>query len=142
MAYCTRDDLEKRFSVEAVSISASRNPDRLVDDAVIDRAIADAEGEIDAWIGERYPLPLDAVPPVLRRIATDLAMYHLDAASGKATDKGLLKRHENALALLKSIARGQSSLGLPATDAVQSSGGVAVASRRSAYGDLGRRFHA
>lgn len=78
------------------------------------RALADAAADIDAYLAGRYALPLASVPPVLERIACDLARYRL---YDRAPTEAVRQRYEDAVRVLEQIARGTVTLGLPAADA-------------------------
>lgn len=111
MAYATAADMEERFGREELVARTDRDATGVVDGAVLGRALADAEAEIDGYLAARYALPLPTVPPLLARIACDIARYRLweDQASEEVR-----RRYEDARRLLEAIGRGVVSLGLPA----------------------------
>jgi phage gp36-like protein len=77
--------------------------------AVLERAIGDAQAEIDAYLRTAgYVVPLDPVPELVSRIAADLARYYL--YDKQATDE-VAKRYEHQVKLLQRIADGDVSLG-------------------------------
>lgn len=86
----------------------------VIDDAVLDQALLDADAEIDGYLAVRYTLPLASTPPVLLRIACDVARYRLydDAATEEVRN-----RYTDAVKWLAAIARGLVSLGMPPTTA-------------------------
>lgn len=86
----------------------------VIDDAVLDQALLDADAEIDGYLAVRYTLPLASTPPVLVRIACDVARYRLydDAATEEVRN-----RYTDAVKWLAAIARGLVSLGMPPTTA-------------------------
>lgn len=116
MGYCTLADLEARFGAGEMG---DFDPD------AVERAVADAGAEIDAFVGVRYTLPLAVVPPLLERLACDLTRYRLYAA--QPTEE-VRRRYEDALGLLREVARGGADLG------------VALAARDQVFGaaTLGR----
>ena len=81
-------------------------------------ALEEASSEIDAALRGRYRLPVESVPPVLRRIAVDLAVDAIPRNAPETAD--LFERRE----LLKAIAKGDLSLGIPEL-AGSASGGMA-----------------
>jgi phage gp36-like protein len=111
MPYATQADLEARFGADELTQLTDRVGAGVPDAAIVARALADADAEIDGYLASRYALPLATVPPVLVRIACDIARYRLweDRASEEVR-----RRYEDARRMLESIARGQVSLGLPA----------------------------
>lgn len=111
MSYATQADMEARFGRDELIARTDRNATGSVDGAVLDRALADADAEIDGYLAARYALPLPTVPPMLARIACDIARYRLweDMASDEVR-----RRYEDARRLLEMMARGTVALGLPA----------------------------
>jgi phage gp36-like protein len=114
MPYATQADLEERFGADELTQLTDRVNAGVPDASIVARALADADAEIDGYLASRYALPLAAVPPVLARIACDIARYRL--WEDRASEEVRL-RYEDARRLLESIARGQVSLGLPAISA-------------------------
>jgi phage gp36-like protein len=75
---------------------------------LMNRALADAEAEINGYVGTRYPLPLTPMPPILGRLACDLARYHL---AGEQVTEVLKDRQKAATKVLQDVASGRMSLG-------------------------------
>jgi len=110
MAYCVKADMVSRFSeIEMVQLTDQDNLG-IIDDTVLDLAINDASAEIDSYLGN-YTLPLVTVPLSLVRIACDIARYYLYDDMVPA-DGVVLKRYEDALRFLRSVAKGDISLGV------------------------------
>ncbi|SDA39159.1 gp436 family protein [Mesorhizobium qingshengii] len=111
MSYAVKQDLIDRFgSSELTQLTDRTNiPPSTVDDVVVGRALADADGVIDGYIGKQYSLPLLVAPPVLVKVAADLARYFLH---GEAADKDSLvtRNYSLALAWLKDVAKGLVSI--------------------------------
>lgn len=103
MAYTTRADLEQRFKVEEI--------EQLVeDDAALADVTADAAAKIDGYLG-LYVLPLpEPVPSLLVHLSCEITRYLLwdDRAPAEVR-----RRYEDALAMLRDIAKG--TLKLPGT---------------------------
>jgi phage gp36-like protein len=125
--YATQADLEARFGVDELTQLTDRVNAGVPDAAIVARALADADAEIDGYLASRYALPLATVPPVLARIACDIARYRLweDRSSEEVR-----RRYEDARRLLESIARGQVSLGLPAANAAPALAEVSLGNPR------------
>jgi phage gp36-like protein len=92
--------------------------------AAIESALESAGGEIDLALRARYRLPLAGVPPVLVRIAIDLAVADLPRNGGGEADL-YERRAKAARALLASLAEGETTLDLPAAADGLAGGGVA-----------------
>ncbi|WP_027143148.1 DUF1320 domain-containing protein [Mesorhizobium sp. WSM3626] len=125
MTYAVKQDLIDRFSsTELVQLTDRTNiPPTTVDDVVVGRALADADGVIHGYIGKQYALPLSVVPPVLVKIAADLARYFLH---GEAADKdSIVTRNYNAaISWLKDVAKGLVSIDDGGTVPEQAGGGA------------------
>lgn len=127
MPYATQADLEARFGTDELTQLTDRVGAGIPDAAIVARALADADAEIDGYLASRYALPLATVPPVLARIACDIARYRL--WEDRASEEVRL-RYEDARRLLESIARGQVSLGLPAASAAPALAEVSLGNAR------------
>jgi len=77
MAYCTQSDIEKQIPEDTLIELTDDDAVGAVDSDIVDRAIADADEEIDAYAAMRYSLPFDTTPALLRRMSVDLAICSL-----------------------------------------------------------------
>lgn len=112
MGYATKQNLIDRFGQEELIQLTDRGNTGAIDDTVLNQALADADAEIEGYLVGRYALPLVSVPPVLTRIACDVARYHL--YDDHATEQ-VRVRYEDVRKLLEGIASGKVQLGLPAS---------------------------
>lgn len=125
MSYAAKQDMIDRFGEEEIrQLTDKRNPPAgAIDDAVLARALEDADGDIDAAVSGRYALPLPSIPKVLVRVACNLARYYLydDRAGEEVT-----RRYKDERAFLDAVAKGLNTLGVDATgaDVKVASGGV------------------
>ncbi|MCR6497085.1 DUF1320 family protein [Thermomonas sp. S9] len=128
MAYATLADLITRYGEDEIAQRTDRTGSGVVDAAVAQRALDDAQAEIDGYIASRYKLPLPTVPAALARIACDIARYRLweDVASDEVR-----RRYEDARKLLEAIAKGIVSLGLPAVLPPASQPALSLAAAKS-----------
>lgn len=102
-------------------------------EAVLDRAIADADAEINGYVGTRYTLPLpEPVPAVLVPIACDITRYRL---YDDAVPEVVRQRYEDAVSRLKDIATGRLSLGIDPASVTPAAGTVKVRSRDRLFSD-------
>jgi phage gp36-like protein len=116
--YCTLDDLVKRFGEDELLDLAHDETGQAVDQAVVDRAIEDATGEMDGFISAAgYPVPMDPVPLIVTAYCADIARYRL--YDDRATEQ-VRKRYEDAVKFLRSVSRGDVKLGarVPAESSV------------------------
>ena len=108
--YCTQSDLLERID-QATLISLTDDADSGgVDASVVARAIADADAEIDGYVGTRHQVPLSPVPDLIRKMAVEIAIYHLYSRRMGAPEEWR-KRYEDNVRLLRDISAGKVSLG-------------------------------
>lgn len=136
MTYATQAELVARFTETEIGQVADTDGSGEIDPALVARALADADAEIDAALAARYQLPLLNVPPLLTRIACDLARFSLYTDQVPPVVE---LRYKNAVRLLADIAAGRVSLGLPTPpDAAAGGNAVAVKTPVRIFGpDLG-----
>lgn len=106
-------DLEAAFGKGQLRELADRDGDGVADATVVAKALADADATIDGYLSGRYALPLATTPPLLARIAGDLALYYLHPA---AVPEDVRQRYTDALAQLRDLATGKAQL--PGLDGV------------------------
>ena len=112
MPYATQQDIIDRYGEEAFTVAADRDGDGLADAEAVERALSDADAEIDAYLAVKYELPLASTPPLLVRLAVDIAYHRLSPEADTATE-ARRSRYDQAVSLLKRLASGEVSLGLP-----------------------------
>lgn len=112
MPYNTKQNMIDRYGEEELIQLTDRAASGVINDTVLDQAIADAGAEIDGYLGGRYQLPLAVTPPIITVYACDMTRYRLydDAATEQVE-----KRYQDALKFLRLAAEGKVQLG-PASD--------------------------
>lgn len=76
----------------------------------LNAAMQEANSEIDAYVGSRYPLPLQVIPPFLTEIGCNLARYY--AVTGDLSENDPIKnRYESSIKTLTKISKGELTLG-------------------------------
>jgi len=137
--YCTKQDLIDRFGQDELVDLTQLNNTGVIDETVLGQAIADASAEMDGYLGGRYQLPLDTIPPVLKALCCNVARYNLydEQASEQVT-----KRYDAAIKFLFSVSKGEISLGVDDTGAkatsndlaeIQSAGSVFARSKSTGF---------
>ncbi len=111
MAYCTLTDILERVPEELLIQLTDDAGAGAVEASVVARAIADADAEINGYLGSRLAVPLDPAPVLLRKLSVDMAVYHLHARRAGAPEEWR-QRYEDARRLLNDVARGRVSLGV------------------------------
>jgi phage gp36-like protein len=115
MTYATLDDMVTRFGqAELVQLTDETLQATAINYEVLERAIADADAQINARLQVRFKLPLQTVPLLLVNVACDIARYRLHAA--RAPDH-VSKRYDDAIKQLEQVRKGELDLGLDALDA-------------------------
>jgi phage gp36-like protein len=114
MSYASRQDMIDRFGQQELMELTDRNNLGVIDDAVLNSSIADADAEVNTYLAGRYALPLTTTLPILTRFAADIARYQL---YGTRASEQVLQRYKDAIAFFKSVANGTASLGLDALSA-------------------------
>lgn len=115
MAYSTQADLEEQISqTELVELTDDAGSGA-VDTSALNRAIADADAEIDSYCGGRYAMPFSPVPVIIRKFSVDMAIYNLFARrSVLKIPEDRQKRYDNAVRFFRDLAKGLISLGADA----------------------------
>jgi phage gp36-like protein len=135
MTYATATDLLTRFDAEEIVQRCAREIPRLVSDEMLRTAAAggdlggyseeeqaataraldklrhaleDARATVDGYLAGRYQLPLSPLPPVLVRIACELARYYL--YDDQLTEP-VKQRFEANVRFLRDVASGVLQLG-------------------------------
>jgi phage gp36-like protein len=104
MAYCTQNDLLTMIPLKELAELTTDSGDT-PDSQVVDEAINRADGEIDAYLGTRYALPLTPAPDQVKGLSIDMALYHLYSRRSVAPPVRRQK-YEAALSFLKQVAAG------------------------------------
>ncbi len=110
MAYCTQSDIIEQLDEDILVQLTDDAGTGDVDESAVERAIADADAEIDAYCQGRYDIPLSPVPAMIRRISVDIAVYHLCSRRGEPPDVRK-DRYKNAVRFLEKVMTGGIKLG-------------------------------
>lgn len=117
MPYATAADMTSRYpNRDLVQITNEDPTATVVNTTALTQALADASAEIDGYLEGRFALPLTDPPAMLTRIATDIAMYRLQALRPLHDLEDARKRYEDAVKFLVGVAAGKIALGLSGTD--------------------------
>lgn len=121
MTYASQQDLIIRFGEEEITQLSDRNRDGAIDVDVLTTALNDADHEIDSYLAGNYILPLPEVPPLLVRLAADIARYRL---FDDVVPDEVRNRYTDAVRLLRGLADGSVSLGISTASAPGATGEV------------------
>lgn len=113
MTYATQQNLIDRFGEQELIQLTDRENLGAINTTVIDRALGDADAQINGYLGVRYTLPLTApIPTDLERLACDIARYAL--YDDRVTEQ-VAQRYKDAVALLRDVSAGRAQLGIDDT---------------------------
>lgn len=146
MPYATPQNLIDSLGTREATMISDRAGTGQPDLAVLTAALAQAEDEVNGYVGRRYYLPLTngsgqlaAVPSLLQRLTIDIARYRQTGTEIMETE-GIRNRHKDAVRVLEQIADGKVSLGdlrLAGAGGPAAIGGVSsVRTGSKTFGDL------
>ena len=140
--YATAEAMQRKFGETLlIRLTDTEKPYQgVINIEKLDSAMQEANSEIDAYVGSRYPLPLKVIPPFLVNIGCNLARYY--AVTGDLSENDPIKnRFESSIKTLTKISKGELTLGgSPAGESkpVQtSSNNVQLAVGRRDFGNRG-----
>lgn len=148
MPYATPQDVIDRLGTREAAAISERSGTGVPNVAVLTAALAQAQDEVNAYVGRRYFLPLmtsagavAAVPSLLNRLTIDVARYRQTGTEIMETE-AIRNRYKDAIKVLEQIANGTVSLGdlmLATAGGPASVGGnSAKRTQTKAFGDLSR----
>ena len=127
MSYSTQADLEDQLSSEELRQLTDDLDSGSINTTIANRAIDDADAEIDSYIGVRYDVPLATIPQIIKKVSVDIAIYNLYARRQILTPEARRQRYEDAIELLKNVSKGLVTLG---TDNLSQIGGPDVTTNK------------
>lgn len=129
MPYASLDSLIRRFGARTLVQITDRGDvaTGVVDQAVVDQALADTDAVIDASLAVRYKLPLSVVPALVADLALAIAGYKLHAF---APDEKIKDDYAQALKDLRELASGTKRLDLAGIEPTGSGSGGVIATDR------------
>ena len=112
MTYANKTAMISRYGEREVIALTDREDLGIIDDAVLQSALASADAEIDPYLlAALYTLPLTQVPSLLSGFACDITRYRLCGAGVTETDE-VRNRYRDAVQFLEKVASGNINLGL------------------------------
>lgn len=129
MSYASLAQLSDRYGERLLIQVTDRAdpPSGVIDEDVVDRALADTDATIDGYLAGRYALPLDGVPPLLADLAQAIAIYKLHPFQ---PDPKIEQDYKDAIQSLDRIASGKIRLQAAGAEPESSgSAGVEVVDR-------------
>lgn len=112
MPYATIEDIRTLRGEKVLTFISDLDGDDVANDPAIQQGLDDAAAEIDTYLSSLFSLPFETVPPVLRKLCVDMAIYGVSLLRPTRPDEFRV-RYEDAVKLLIRIADGKAGLGLP-----------------------------
>jgi len=121
MAYSTLADIKNVVPEASIVQLTDDVGTGTVDQAKVDKAIADADELIDSFLRGQYATPLSPVPGVVNKLSVDIAVFNLYSRRPEAEmPETVLVRYREAVRLLERIQRGLALLGTPSEQSAES----------------------
>ena len=135
MPYATPQDMLNQFGENELVSLTDRDNVGVVDDDLVLKALETAEGEINAYVGAKYQLPLANVPVIVRDFACDIARYRLSGAEVTETEI-VRKRYQDAIKFFERVSKGDVTLGVDLSNAKATpSGSVKTSNPAKVFND-------
>jgi phage gp36-like protein len=108
MPYATASDMIARFgSTELIRMTTPEGQAMdAIDTAAVDRAIAEASGQVDSYLRTRYAVPLVAVPVEITGLTCRMARYSLAHGENREPTEQMRMARKEDIAWLEGIAKG------------------------------------
>lgn len=113
MRYCSLADLKQAIPEENLIQLTDDAALGVIDEVKINAAIKGAEELVEAYLRGRYELPFQNVPPLIKQIVTDIALYNLYNRRFELNmPEHMKERYKNAIKILEHINKGLIRLGV------------------------------
>lgn len=114
MPYILRVDLLTQLTESQLVQLTDDEKQGVANDGFIDRAIVDAEAEIDGYLATKYAIPVktaqNTTPQVVKKLATDIAVKNLFGRRQRIPES-VQATYDKDVEFLKGIASGVTTLG-------------------------------
>jgi len=112
MAYCAYADIKKNLPEETLVQLTDDEGVGTANQARISEAIAQADAEINSYLGIKYTVPFTApIPDIVKQLSVNMSIYHLYSRRMEEIPKTRVDRYNNSLRILEKIAAGLISIG-------------------------------
>ena len=109
MSYASPKDVLSRHPNARIAEVTDKAGEK-VQSARVKVAVEDASAEIDSYLRKVCKLPLASPPPVLKRLAVDIAIYRLMSLLPKESVEDARRRYEDAIKWLEALVEGEIQL--------------------------------
>jgi len=111
MAYIVEADLLNRISEDQLIQLSDDAGAGSTDSAVITRAITEADAEINGYVATKHSVPLASPTDLIKKLSTDITIHNLFGRRQREPED-VRQRYDDAVKVLKSIAKGIVTLGV------------------------------
>lgn len=109
--YSTKDDILNQIPEDELVFLTSEGA--TVDDVVVYKAIADADGIINGYLSVKYSVPLSSTPSLINNLSVAIAVYKLYSRRPKIEmNETIEKNYDDAVKMLKEIGGGTIGIGI------------------------------
>jgi phage gp36-like protein len=111
--YLTRADIDAAIPADVLLEAADLDRDGVEDPGVVDKALDDAQAEVDSYLLTRYPVPVSPVPTRLRQVSVAICVYRLLARRGldeDGPDKVIVRDYNDAIRWLRDVGAGRAAV--------------------------------
>jgi phage gp36-like protein len=121
--YCTLTDIRTAAVSEEIIIQLTDDEQLgAINEARVLQAIQTADSEIDGYCAVKYTVPFSTVPPLIKGLSIEIAVYYL--YKRRTVPEKIEKAYDKAVARLKDISRGLLTLGIDPPPPPASTGGA------------------
>ena len=112
MAYSTLADIKKLIPEDSLVQLTDDEGAGTVNQGRIDETIAQADEEINSYLGIRYDVPFPApIPGIVKKMSVDITIYNLYSRKLETIPATRADRYKNTIRMLEAISKGTVSLG-------------------------------
>lgn len=109
MPYAEQSDIVATHGQDLLETVAARGDDDAIDATAVSLALESASSEIDSYLSMRYTTPIAAPTRMVKQVCVDIAVYRLAYTAAALTEE-MRKRYEDAIAWLRSVAKGEATV--------------------------------
>lgn len=126
MSYCGQTDILNQIDATLLLQLTDDAGVGAIDADIVTRAIEDADATIDSYCQDRYAIPLSPVPPKIRQISVDIAIYNLYSRREDVVPDIRKEKNQAAIKFLERVSDGKIQLGVATLTPVNTDNSVNI----------------
>ena len=137
MAYCTKADILDQLDEASLVQLTDDEGTGVVNDARVDKAIADADATINFYCQNLYRVPLSPIPDKINQMAVNIAIYELYSRRDDTMPDTRKDKYNSDIRTLEKVADGKIKLPCRAAEKADDgeySGELTVSTRSKEFG--------